>query len=234
MAKKRRGRPSGPTEEGEKTRQTLYLAALELLAERGFEGTTMRALAQRAGVSPGLAYRYFPSKGAIVMALYADLSGRFAQTPLPAGSWSDRVLVALRASLDLLRPHRRVLAGALQVLLFDRELGLFSEGGAAARSQVRSVFLRAVAEAEDRPRAASALGRISDVLQLGLILWMLIDRTPDQRATDALIDVIAGFATPLRLAVRLPGARGVVERLDRILQQGLYGDALPDGLVDPA
>jgi AcrR family transcriptional regulator len=45
-------------------------AALELYAERGFHGTAMPLVAQRAGVGAGTIYRYFQSKEALVNALY--------------------------------------------------------------------------------------------------------------------------------------------------------------------
>jgi len=50
----------------------IQAAALELFAERGFHGTTMPALAERAGVAAGTIYRYFESKEALVNELYAS------------------------------------------------------------------------------------------------------------------------------------------------------------------
>ncbi len=43
--------------------------AAELFAETGYESTTTNAIAERAGVSIGSLYRYFPDKDAIVRAL---------------------------------------------------------------------------------------------------------------------------------------------------------------------
>ena len=221
MGTKKRGRPPGRTEEGEETRRALYRHALQLLAERGYDGMTMRALAERAGVSPGLCYRYFPSKGAIVMALYGDLSARFAATPLPDASWTERTLVALRASLTLLEPHRDMLAGALQVLLLDDEVGLFASASRDTRSQVQGVFVAAVTGARDAPRPAAALGRIADLVQLALILWLILDRSPVRRATWALVDLTASLAPLLRVAVRVPGVPAFLERLDVLAADAL-------------
>ncbi|HKA12517.1 MAG TPA: TetR family transcriptional regulator, partial [Candidatus Dormibacteraeota bacterium] len=39
------------TDRGEHTRTAVFTAALELFRERGYEATTMRAIAGRAGVS---------------------------------------------------------------------------------------------------------------------------------------------------------------------------------------
>ncbi len=52
------------------TREKILEAALELFRERGFAEATMRDVAARAGVATGLAYYYFESKDAIVLAFY--------------------------------------------------------------------------------------------------------------------------------------------------------------------
>ena len=53
-------------------RDTLYAAALRLIAKRGYEAATLRDIAAEAGVSPALLYRYFPGKHAVVLALYEE------------------------------------------------------------------------------------------------------------------------------------------------------------------
>jgi len=50
------------TPKGEQTRALILNTALDLLRERGYERTTMRAIANQAGVSLGNAYHYFGSK----------------------------------------------------------------------------------------------------------------------------------------------------------------------------
>lgn len=52
-------------------RECILEAALELFAERGFHGTAVPAIADRAKVAAGTIYRYFESKEALVNALYA-------------------------------------------------------------------------------------------------------------------------------------------------------------------
>ena len=53
-APRRRGRPAGPTSQGLAAQQKLYDTAIALIAERGYERTTMRDVADQAGVSVGL------------------------------------------------------------------------------------------------------------------------------------------------------------------------------------
>jgi AcrR family transcriptional regulator len=59
------------TAKGEATRATILETALALFRERGYEGTTMRAIAAEAGVSLGNAYYYFGSKEHLIQAFYA-------------------------------------------------------------------------------------------------------------------------------------------------------------------
>src|SRR5687767_15182496 len=58
------------TPKGEQTRTLILNAALDLLADRGYEKTTMRAIAEKAGVSLGNAYHYFKSKEHLIQAFY--------------------------------------------------------------------------------------------------------------------------------------------------------------------
>ena len=58
----------GSTREDKK--ECILSAALELFAEKGFHGTAVPEIAQKAGVAAGTIYRYFTSKEAIVNAVY--------------------------------------------------------------------------------------------------------------------------------------------------------------------
>jgi AcrR family transcriptional regulator len=65
--------------EGDKG-EAILAAALDLFVERGFHGTSVPSVAERAGVAAGTIYHYFSSKEALVNALYkrwkAEISAR--------------------------------------------------------------------------------------------------------------------------------------------------------------
>jgi AcrR family transcriptional regulator len=70
-------------------REAILDAALELFAERGFHGTAVPLVAEKAKVGAGTIYRYFPSKEALVNALYQRHKGAFGEAMLagfPAGA----------------------------------------------------------------------------------------------------------------------------------------------------
>jgi AcrR family transcriptional regulator len=60
-------------------REAIMTAALDLFVERGFHGTAVPEIADKAGVGAGTIYRYFESKEALVNALYRQEKQRFAE-----------------------------------------------------------------------------------------------------------------------------------------------------------
>ncbi|HET6585029.1 MAG TPA: TetR/AcrR family transcriptional regulator [Nannocystaceae bacterium] len=60
------------------TRTSILDAALELFVERGFHGTAVPLVAERAGIAAGTIYRHFESKEALVNALYRTWKERIS------------------------------------------------------------------------------------------------------------------------------------------------------------
>lgn len=56
-------------------RDAILDAALQLFVDKGFHGTAVPEVAERAGVGAGTIYRYFVSKEALVNALYQQYKG---------------------------------------------------------------------------------------------------------------------------------------------------------------
>src|ERR1700727_2362371 len=51
-------------------RDAILNAMLDIVVERGFHDAPMSLVAERSGASAGVIYHYFPSKEAIIQALY--------------------------------------------------------------------------------------------------------------------------------------------------------------------
>ena len=225
----KRGRPPGRTVEGEATRRRLYETAIRLIGEQGYEATTLRDVAKRAGVSAGLLYRYYPSKRSVVLALYDELSDAFAKEAagMPVGKWRDRFLYALETSLRALGPHRVTLRALAPVMVGDADEGVFAQSTAFSRTRVQAIFRTAVIDANDAPsqKLAEALGRLLYLMHLGVILWWLLDKSPGQRATQGLLSLWRRMLPSATMALRLPVVRGAVQSADM-----LFGEALLDGL----
>src|SRR5262249_17361887 len=154
-----------------------------------------------------------PSKRAVVLALYDVLSEEYARRTreLPAGRWRERFLFALRASLEVLAPHRSTLVALVPVLVGGEE-SLFAPATVFSRERVERAFVAAATGASDAPRGAlaAAVGRVLYLVHLALILWWLLDRTRDQRATGALVAITERALPPFGLALRLPLVRSLL------------------------
>lgn len=218
-----RGRPPGRSNKGNQTAERLYKVALALFGRQGFQATTMREIAQRAGVSPGLLYRYFPSKEAVLLRLYGELSQAYAARmhELPNGDWSERVLAATRLSLETLEPHRSALIGLLGVLVNTGDNSLFGAHTKMSRERVMEAFECAVCRSEAPPPCAQSLGRIAYFAHLGVLLFWLLDRSEKQKATAGLLDWPPW--TIMGSMLRLPGTDNGVRRLAAWLNSGLLG-----------
>ena len=57
-------------------RNNIILAAMTLIAEQGFYGTSMSMIAEKAGVGIGTIYRYFENRDTLIRALYKEKEER--------------------------------------------------------------------------------------------------------------------------------------------------------------
>ncbi len=225
---RKRGRPPGQTAQGTAARARLYATAMQLIAARGYEATTLRDVAKEAGVSVGLLYRYFPSKQAVVIALYDELSSAYARqaAEMPAGRWRDRFIFAVETSLEVLAPHRVALRALTPVLVGDPDEGIFSAATAFSRLRVQQVFEQAVAGASDAPKPplAGALGRLLYLVHLAVLLWWLLDKSAQQRATAALVSSTRQLLPSAALSLRLPPVRRFAIAVDGLVRDALFGE----------
>ncbi len=230
-ARRARGRPRGTTQQGIATREQLYKIAIKMIATNGYEATTLRDIAKRAGVSVGLLYRYFPSKRAVVLALYDELSEEFASraSRMKSGTWHERFMFTLRTSLQVLRPHRATLEALIPLMVSHDAEGLFSPTTKVSRLRVQEAFVLAVAEATDAPEreAAAALGRLLYIVQLVVLLWWVLEKSPKQRATKKLIEMLNRMGPSASLALGFPGALTLVDYADKLVREGLLKEEQP-------
>lgn len=94
-------------ESEESRRDALIAAALDLVAEGGAQAATVRAIADRAGVTPGLIRHYFSSKEDLIRAAYRCLMERMTQDStanLPPATVSAEARLAAFVSASLRPP----------------------------------------------------------------------------------------------------------------------------------
>ena len=128
---------TGPVPRRGGTRERLIAVAIELIAERGFAGTTMRLVADAAGVTQGPRQYYFPSTTSLYAAVVDAIHAR-----------SDAGVAAFEALRDLPLPARtRAIAeGAFRTCgdgphLAMIELKMACRGDAALREAIEGKIL---------------------------------------------------------------------------------------------
>jgi len=214
------------------TRERILAAALVLFAEKGYAQTTMREIATRADCSPGLAYRYFKSKDAMVLAQYermvTELAGEVES--LPPGPLAERWARAIRGDFARLEANRGALVGLTSAgLTPGSATQVLGQDAAPLRHRMIAIFRAIVTRATDAPRpdVAEALAVLFYALYLVVVLFWLQDSTPGQRATHQSIDFGEEMLGRLRLVLRLPWAKDGLTKLSAIMSAALDSPAAP-------
>jgi len=220
--------PGAPlTNKGELTRERILGVALQLFNTTGYESTTMRQIAARAGASPGLAYRYFGHKDELVLEFYRRLAAAFEAevAGIPTASLADRFERAMQAKLELVQAHRPVFAAVFGAAMNpDSNIAVLGDKTADVRQRVRAAFVRVVTGAADAPKEPQA-GQMATVLyglHLGLLLFWLHDRSAESRATWEMLALTRELLALVRPALRLrPVARSLarLEELSRLVMR---------------
>jgi AcrR family transcriptional regulator len=200
-----------PTPRAEDTRRRIYEAALELFREKGFEQTTMRDIAAKAGVALGAAYYYFSSKESIVLAFYQEMQEGSHDAILEAMAGhkklKDRLRVVLEKRLELLAPNRKFCDALFRHAPDTADpLSPFSAETRPIRERAIE-HLRVALEGGDTKVPVDLKARLPYLLwlyQMGIILFWIYDRSPRQQRTQALMEKSLGLLVNLLRLSGLP------------------------------
>ena len=217
---------SGKTRKGEQTRARILECALAMFRERGYDGTTMRAIADGAGVSLGNAYYYFASKDHLIHAYYerSHEDHLTACTPIldTERDLKRRLAGVLKAKIETSRPYHRF-AGQLFKTAADPHspLSPFSAESQPVRSESTELLARVLHGSSTRVRGklARELPELLWTYQMGIILYWIHDDSEDCRRTHRLIDHTTDLVVRLIRLSRLPGMRPLVQRAFKLIAE---------------
>jgi AcrR family transcriptional regulator len=208
------------TRRGELTRAGIFAAALELFRERGYEATTMRAIADRAGVSLGSSYHYFPTKSHLVLEFYRHVHRlhRAASEPILARErdLAARLRGVIRAVVMTCEPFHDVSASIFATVA-DPASPLNAFGGEAAplREEVIGLYAEVVLGADARlpEDVAAELPRLLWLYQMGVLYFWMLDRSAGRLRTLEVIDETTDLIVRLVALANLPPLRRSRQRL---------------------
>ncbi len=205
---------AGRTGKGELTRAAIFDAALELLREHGYEGTTMRAIAERAGVSLGSSYHYFPSKEHLVLEFYRHLHSLHREACAPVlvreRGFVPRLRGVIRAIVMTCEPFHGM-AGSIFATVADPRspLNPFASDSATTRDEVIG-FYGEVVQGSDLnlpDDLAEELPRLLWLYQMGILYFWIMDSSPGRLQTLEVIDETSELIGQLVRISNLPVLR---------------------------
>lgn len=211
--------PVPPASKGEQTRQLVVATALRLFRERGYEATTMRAIATEAGISVGNAYYYFPSKQHLVQAYY-DQSQALHIEASRAGldretTFEGRLLAVLSARVDTMQSEKSFAVGLFRFAADPQSpLSPFSDESAPAREASIGLYTEVVAGAKDVKLSAELRDMLPELLwlyQMGIVLFWVHDSSPGAAKTYVLVQRTIPLVVRLVSLARYRLLRGLVD-----------------------
>jgi AcrR family transcriptional regulator len=221
------------TTKAEETSTRILEAALSLFRQQGFDAATMREIATAAGVATGAAYYYYPSKEAIVLDFYQRASEAMQPKIREALNGRSRLDTRLRALIDIklqqFAENRAVLRALLRSGADPKHpLSPFGAQTAAIRETDLGWFREILIDCGFRiPRDLEPhLPGVLWFFQMGIILFWIVDDSPNQARTAQLLDVAVPNVARLIRVSSLPFLRpirkGAIEIVEIVkgVQQG--------------
>jgi AcrR family transcriptional regulator len=183
------------TTRGAQTKALILETALELFKERGYEQTTMRAIADRAGVALGNAYYYFKSKEHLIQAFYLRMHDELLVAARPILDEEDdfrtRLHLVLRATVATMEQYHQFAAVLFKTAADPASpLNPFSPESFEARSQSIILFDEVVAGSKGRmPKDLRAeMGYLLWLYHMGIVLFWIHDQSTGRARTYRLVD----------------------------------------------
>ena len=188
----------GEPREGVSTRERILDVALDLFTEKGFDGTSLREIAERLSVTKAALYYHFASKDDILMALHMrlhelgkDALSQMTEEPVSLELWGellDQVVGQMLAQRKIFLMHERNQAALEKLHREDHE---------AEHDDIQDKFRRVLADPRlplrDRVRMACSFGAVfAGLFMSGDAFGSTSDGELGELLRDAVKDVLAG------------------------------------------
>ena len=225
---------SAKTQKGDQTKALILETALEIFREKGYEQTTMRAIADKAKLSLGNAYYYFHSKEHLIQAFYHRTHEEHLAASVPAlekeHTLKARLLTLMRLKIETIEPYHEF-AGVLFKTAANPEspLNPFSDETDPVRKESIELFAKAIDDTKTRiPKDLRAeLPYLLWVYHMGIVLFWIHDQSPKHRRTHRLIDHTVDLLDKLISLASNPFMRPLRKQALRLVDE--IREALPDG-----
>src|SRR5258708_2542820 len=174
------------------TREKILQAAFAVLSRQGYENTSIKDIAEEAGVAQGLVHYYFKSKQQLVIAVLFEVCKKM---DVYTAEGTEGALAAFENFKVLLRTRPDAHTLYIQLIgvgLHDKEIGAgIRENIRTERGHVEDLARQVLAERETNPSPARAIAGAVWAGVLGIMVQMSIE--PEFDADEA-VDALATMA----------------------------------------
>ena len=184
------------TKQKEENRKKIIRAAVDLIMDKGFRATTMRAVARQAGLGDATIYNYFPTKESILYGYYDDALDTATESLKKIEDFGqynlkEQLQSLFEALLEHFLPDREFVAETFPLVFFSL---------APANKRLRSIQDRFTRIVDDMFKAAVEVEEISEQVFeelvyhviwdyfIGAVLYWLRDDSDRFESTTLFID----------------------------------------------
>src|SRR5438309_3698797 len=178
-------------------RKRIVTAALSLFQTKGFDATTTRAIARKAGIAEGTVFNYFRTKEDIALHFFEQEvdqaiasvreNPRLRKAPL-----EEKLFALVHSQLEFLAPYEKFIGAAfIHALRPASPLGIFSHRAQELRHRYVG-FVQELLDESTPKRRHSPLTFLAPevfwIYYLGALLYWLHDSSPGKQNTLAFLD----------------------------------------------
>ena len=183
------------------TRERILQAAFTVLGRQGYENTSIKDIAEEAGVAQGLIHYHFKSKEQLVLSVLAEVCRAMEYAPTQGSQGAQDAYAKFRAMLKEAKATHALYIQLIAVGLNDKEVGdgvfkFLSED----RAHIAEIARQVLAERGQAEQAAQAIASVIEAAVLGIMIQNLVD--PEFNADEA-VDALAAMS----LSAVFPGAQ---------------------------
>jgi AcrR family transcriptional regulator len=179
------------------TQRRIVAAALGLFQSKGFDATTTKQIAKKAGIAEGTVFNYFPTKEDIALQFFEheveEAMAAVSRNPrLKRASLEEKLFALIQRQLELLLPYERFIGNAfLEALKPSSKLGIFSHRAAALRHRYLAFVQTLIEESLPKKSIVPLQWWVPDafwVFYMVVLLFWLSDPSPRKQNTLAFLD----------------------------------------------
>ena len=177
--------------------QRIVVAALTLFQAKGFDATTTKAIARKAGIAEGTVFNYFRTKEDIALYFFEQevdhaIDAVRRSPRLRKASLDEKLFALIQSQLAYIAPYEGFIGTALvEALRPGSKLGFLSHRAQALRHRYMAFVQELVEESVPDRGALPASWWVPDafwIYYLGALLFWLHDASPRKQNTLAFLD----------------------------------------------